>query len=147
MRAERDAATRVQFRPSRTRGTIRTAGLILMAGAVSSLTAGCDGGPDFANHVEVTNDCGADIAVRLADAPSPTPVDETVGEAVVVHEGQPAVALVSASASSVYLWVAVPGDSSWGAATEFHVADLPDVDAGEGQTAKSLVIQGDMCPS
>lgn len=126
---------------------MRVAGLVLMAAAVSSLTAGCDGGPGFGTDVQLANGCADTVVIRLDDVSSPGPQGPTASENAALAAGSSRTLLVSASASSVYLWAAVPGASSWGDATAFRVADLPDVVAGEGQAAKSLVIQGDMCPT
>jgi len=144
------AVTEVQSRPDRKGGAVRSVGLALMAGAVCSLTAGCDGGPGFSTAIEVSNHCNVDVAVALsgsvtADQPSNSIQSgllrrgETVSYAVAAVE--------EPGGDTANAWVVVPEASSWGQATQFHVADLPDVDAGEGQTAKSLVIQDDMCPS
>ena len=126
---------------------MRTATFALIAGAASSLTASCDGGPGFGTDIELTNGCAETIAVRLDDVASPGPQGSTARERHLLEPGSSRTQLVSASAPEVYLWVAVPGDPSWGEATGYRIADLPDVVADGGKTAKSLVIQGDMCPA
>jgi hypothetical protein len=108
--------------------------------------SGCDGGPGFGTNVQVGNGCGEVIAVRLNDASSP-PEGKTSSESVQFSIGESRTLLVSASAESVFLWVAVPGASSWGNAIEFGVPDLPETTLPDGTRARRLAIEDEMCPT
>lgn len=149
-RESHDAAPRVQFRPGQTGRAVRTAGLVLMAGAVSSLTAGCDGGPGFSTAIEVSNQCDMDLAVALSGSTKVAQPSNSIRSGL-LRRGETVSYAIAAveepGGDTANAWVVVASASSWGDPGQFNVADLPDVVAGEGQAAKSLVIQGDMCPT
>ena len=126
---------------------MRTATVALMAGAASSLTASCDGGPGFGTDIELTNGCAETIAVRLDDVASPGPEGSTARERYLLEPESSRTQLVSADAPKVYLWVAGRGDATWGEPSGFDVATLLAATGADGRAAKSLLIEGSVCPS
>jgi hypothetical protein len=131
-------------------GLRRWTSLAVLGTLAMALAAGCDGGPDFGTNVDVTNDCGVDIAVGFESVASPAPARSTTKEASRLRAEETKQWLldpITGSWSGIeYMWVALPGASTWGQPTRVDLRDLPESEGSGGTPERLLVIEGDMCP-
>ena len=149
----RQSGFRVDKSPSSLlRGRRERRWLLSAAVAVMLLASmtGCDGGPAFGTRLEVVNECGVDLAVAFQESPSPAPDWDTSQEVDRLSSGQArrwlAAPLKPSEATIEYVWVALPGSSTWGSPTEVDIGDLPDAGGSEGSGARVLRITDDLCP-